>query len=139
MAKDMIMTKRQTFDPGWKKYLSNPDITFSPAVRAGNMLFISGITGVDPNTGKLVDSADIVSQARQIYRNIGDILEAAGAAFENVVQTIDYITTRENYKKTAEIRREFLGNSFPASAGFVVKELLRKDALIEITAIAVLD
>ena len=133
------MEKRQRVDPGWKKYLSNPGLTFSPAVRNGNMLFISGITGVDPNTGRLVNSNDIVAQARQIYRNIGDILEAAGATFDNVVQTIDYITTRENYKKTSEIRREFFGDSFPASAGFVVKELLRKDALIEVTAIALLD
>jgi enamine deaminase RidA (YjgF/YER057c/UK114 family) len=133
------VAENQTIDPQWKKYGNNPELTYAPAVRRGNLLFISGLTGVDPETGKLASATDIVEQMRQIYRNIADILKAAGATPKNVVQTTDYITTRENYKNTALIRREFFGDSLPASVGVVVKELLRKDALVEVSVIAVLD
>lgn len=133
------MGKNQRIDPGWKKYGNHPGLSYAVAVRRGNMLFISGLTGVDPEIGELVSTTDMAAQTRQIYRNIGDVLKAAGATAEDVVQTTDYITTRENYKKTAEVRREFFGDSFPSSVGFVVKELLRKDALIEVSVVAVLD
>lgn len=133
------MPKKQIRDPKWKHYLNDPNVTVAPAVRFGNMLFISGFTGVDPSTGNLVSPNDMVAQTRQIYRNITDVLKAAGATVDNVVFTTDYITTRKDYNKTAEIRKECFGNSFPASVGIVVKELLRKDAVIEISAVCVLD
>ena len=133
------MAKKESIQPGWEKYFNNPKLTYAPAVRVGNMLFISGLTGVDPDTGTLVSSDDIVAQTRQIYRNLEDILKAAGATFDRIVQTTDYITTRENYNRTGEVRREFFKNSLPASVGVVVQGLLRKDALIEVSAIAVLD
>jgi enamine deaminase RidA (YjgF/YER057c/UK114 family) len=66
-------------------------------------------------------------------------LEAAGATFEDVVWTTDYITTKENYKATAEVRRQSFGESFPASTGIIVKSLLSEGALIEIDAVALLD
>ena len=55
------------------------------------------------------------------------------------MKTVDYITPTEGYRGTADIRREYFKNGFPAATGIVVKELLRPDALIEIDAIAVLD
>lgn len=73
-----------------------------------------------------------------LYLTMKAILEAAGASFDDVVQTTDYIVTTENYKDTAQVRRENFPGSFPAATGVVVKELLGKGALIEIDAIAVL-
>ena len=67
------------------------------------------------------------------------VLEAAGGSFDDIVKTVDYITTKEGYKGTADIRREYFRHGFPAATGIVIKELLRPDALIEIDAIAVLD
>lgn len=133
------MAKKERIEPGWKKYMNSSALTYATAVRRGNLLFISGITGVDPETGELVGEGDMAAQTRQIYRNIGDVLKAAGATFEDVVQTTDYITTRRNYKETAAVRREFFGGSPPSSVGVVVSELLRKNALIEISAVAVLE
>ena len=68
-----------------------------------------------------------------------EILEAAGASFEDVVATTDYITISENYKATAEVRRQYFGESFPASTGVIVNGLLGRGVLIEINAVAVLD
>jgi len=111
--------------------------TFSPAVRAGHLLFISGTTAGD-ETGAVVGPGDIVAQTRYIYRKLARILEAAGAGFEHVVQTTEYITTTENYAKTAAVRREFFRAPFPTATGVIVEGLLREGALIEISAIAVL-
>jgi len=54
------------------------------------------------------------------------------------VQTVDYITTTENYKATAAIRRELFPGAATTATGVIVAGLLRPDALIEISAIAVL-
>lgn len=129
------MPTLETVNPGWPW----PEhYTFSPAVRKGNLLFISGLTGADAQ-GNIVDKGDIVAQTRRIFEKIKAILEAAGGTLDDVVQTTDYITTTENYRGTADVRREFFRHPFPAATGVVVKELLRRDALIEIDAIAVLD
>jgi enamine deaminase RidA (YjgF/YER057c/UK114 family) len=111
--------------------------TFSPAIRAGNLLFISGMTAGD-DTGTIVGPGDIVAQARYIYQKMAPLLAAAGAGFEHVVQTTDYITTTENYRKTADVRREFFRPPFPTATGVKVAGLLREGALIEISAVAVL-
>jgi len=111
--------------------------TFSPAVRAGNLLFISGTTAVD-EAGQLVGPGDIVAQTRFIYQKFAPLLAAAGAGFEHVVQTIEYITTTDNYRGTAGVRREFFRPPYPTATGVIVKGLLREGALIEISAMAVL-
>jgi aminoacrylate peracid reductase len=111
--------------------------TFSPAIRAGNILFLAGTTAVNEQ-GELVAPNDIAGQARYIYEKLGKLLAAAGASFEHVVETTDYITTTENYKKTAAVRREFFRPPYPTATGVIVAGLLREGALIEIKAIAVL-
>jgi len=115
-----------------------PDrLTFSPAVRAGNLLFISGTTATDEKEN-LVGPGDIVAQTRCIYEKFRKLLASVGAGFEHIVQTTDYITTTENYRKTADLRREIFKGPFPTATGVIVKGLLREGALIEISAIAVL-
>jgi enamine deaminase RidA (YjgF/YER057c/UK114 family) len=111
--------------------------TFSPAVRAGNLLFISGMTAGD-ETGQIVGPGDIVAQTRYIFAKFGRLLAAAGAGFEHIVQTTEYVTTTENYAKTAAVRREIFEDRFPTATGVIVAGLLREGALIEISAIAVL-
>lgn len=128
------MPKLEIVDP-WG---STPRYTFSPAVRKGNLLFISGMTATD-NKGNIVGKGDIVAQTRHIFEKMKELLEAAGSSFDDIVKTVDYITTTEGYKGTADVRRAYFRNGFPAATGIVVKELLRPDALIEIDAIAVLD
>ncbi len=112
-------------------------LTFSPALRAGNLLFISGTTAVDEE-GRIVGPGDIAAQTRYIYEKFGSLLASIGAGFEHIVQTTEYITTTENYRRTADIRREIFRPPFPTATGVIVKGLLRDGALIEISAVAVL-
>jgi enamine deaminase RidA (YjgF/YER057c/UK114 family) len=111
--------------------------TFSPAVRAGNLLFLSGATATDER-GQVVAPGDIVEQTRVIFRKFERLLEAAGGGLEHIVQTTDYITTTENYARTADVRRELFKGRYPTAAGVIVKGLLREGAVIEISAVAVL-
>lgn len=112
--------------------------TFSPALRAGNLVFISGMTAGDETTGVIVGAGDIAAQTRYIFQKMAKLLAAAGAGFEHVVQTTEYITTTENYRRTADVRREFFRPPYPTATGVIVKGLLREGALIEISAVAVL-
>jgi len=115
----------------------NPRYTFSPAVRAGNLLFISGTTATNEQ-GDLVAPGDIVEQTRVILRKFQKLLEAAGGGMEHIVETTDYVTTTENYRQTADVRREFFRPPYPTATGIIVAGLLREGAVIEISAVAVL-
>ncbi len=131
------MSTKQVVEMGWDHYRR---VTYSPAVKKGNMIFISGQTGMDYETGEVVGKGDVAAQARQAYLNVKTILEKAGSSFDDVVKITDYITPEAlpNYKATAAVRREFLKDGFPASTGVVVNRLVRGDFLIEIDVIAVL-
>jgi len=119
--------------PSWPK-----SFTFSPAVRAGNLVFISGTTATD-DKGRIVGVGDIAEQTRQIFRKFAAVLESVGGSLGNIVETTDYVLSLDDYAKTADVRRDLLkGPPWPAATGVVVSGLVRKDALIEIKAIAVL-
>ena len=129
------MGKREIVNPGFAGF---DRYTFSPGViKEGKMLYISGITATD-DQGNIVGEGDIVAQTRVIFEKIGEILAAAGASFDDVVKTVDYMTTTENYRGTADVRREFFKKDFPAATGVIVAGLLRPEALIEIDAVAVI-
>lgn len=117
---------------------ANPKATFSSAVRAGDFLYISGVTAMDERR-QIVGVGDIEAQAKFIYGKIAKVLEAAGGNLSQIVETVDYVTTFDGYDKTAKVRRDLFGNGpFPAATGVKVSELVRPEALIEIRAIAYL-
>ncbi|RZS80880.1 enamine deaminase RidA (YjgF/YER057c/UK114 family) [Pigmentiphaga kullae] len=111
--------------------------TYVPALRIGNMVWLSGTTGTD-ETGTITAPGDIVEQTRQIFRKFDALLKAAGGSCNDIVQTHDFFVTTENYAGTADVRREFFTTARPTSSGVKVAALLRKDALIEISAMAVI-
>jgi enamine deaminase RidA (YjgF/YER057c/UK114 family) len=111
--------------------------TYSPALRVGNLLFLAGTTATDEN-GQIVAPGDIVGQTRYIYEKFAELLAAAGAGLEHIVETTEYITTTENYRGTADVRRAIFRPPYPTATGVIVAGLLRKGALIEISAVAVL-
>jgi enamine deaminase RidA (YjgF/YER057c/UK114 family) len=129
------LSDRRIVNPGWKYFEKT---TFVPAIAArGEILFTSGLNATDDD-GVLQAPGDMAGQARVIFRKLQAILEAAGGSLADVVKTTDYIVSRENYRATAQVRREFFGDDFPTATGVVVKELLGRGVLIEIDAVAVL-
>lgn len=115
----------------------SPRYTYVPALRVGAMVFLSGTTGTD-DAGNITAPDDIVGQTRQIFRKFERLLNEAGGSCDDIVQTTDFFITEENYRRTAEVRREVFRRGFPTATGVRVAALLRPGALIEISAIAVL-
>lgn len=129
------MVERIVVDPGLPEFEGR---TYVPAVVAsGRLLCTSGLNAVGID-GKVADPGDVVGQARVIYDKLARILEAAGAGPQHVLKTTDFIVSRDRYRETAHIRREFFGEHLPASTGVVVSELLGAGVVIEIEALAVL-
>ncbi len=110
---------------------------YSPAIRAGNLLFLSGQVGFDPATGALVDG-DISAQTDQVMRNIGTLLKAAGTDFAHVVRTTVFLADIGEFAKMNEVYARYVVDPPPARSTVQVARLPR-DARVEIDVIAVLD
>lgn len=128
----------ETVNPGWERY---GKLTYSPAVKAGKMLFMSGQAALDPETETALFAGDVVAQAEYTYENIVKVLHAAGAGPENLVKTIEYVTPAglSAYRGVAAVREKVLKLPYPASTGCVCNLLLRPEFEIEVDPLAVLD
>jgi 2-iminobutanoate/2-iminopropanoate deaminase len=109
---------------------------YSPAIKAGNLLFISGQIPVDPASGNLIQG-DISEQAEQVMKNLTALLRAAGASFTNVVRTTVYLADMNDFAAMNEVYSRYIIDPPPARATVQVARLPR-DVKIEIDAIAVL-
>jgi 2-iminobutanoate/2-iminopropanoate deaminase len=108
---------------------------YSPAVRAGNLLFLSGQIPLDPATGQLV-GGDIRAQTERVMQNLGELLKAGGADFGNVVRTTIFLADMNDFAVVNEVYAGFFSEPFPARATVQVARL-PKDVRVEIDAIAV--
>ena len=109
---------------------------YSPAVRAGNLLFISGQIPINPTTGELV-SGTITAEAEQVMRNLTALLKAAGLGFEHVVRTTVFLADMNDFAAMNEVYARYLVDPPPARATVQVARLPR-DVRIEVDAIAVI-
>jgi 2-iminobutanoate/2-iminopropanoate deaminase len=109
---------------------------YSPAIKAGNLLFISGQIPVDPATGNL-NQGDISTQTEQVMRNLAALLRAAGVGFTHVVRTTVYLADMNDFAAMNEVYSRHIADPPPARATVQVARLPR-DVKIEIDAIAVL-
>jgi len=108
--------------------------TYSQAVEANGMLFISGQIPIDPATGKLVDGG-IRNQTEQVMKNIGEILSAAGYTFQDVVKSTCLLTDMSHYADMNAVYGKFYFKNPPARAAFAVSGI-PMGALVEIETIA---
>jgi enamine deaminase RidA (YjgF/YER057c/UK114 family) len=124
-------------NPGWTRYQK---LTYSPAVRAGKLLFMSGQGSLDPATERVVHDGDVVAQAEYTYGNILKVLEAAGAGPQHLAKTIEYVTPAAlpRYRDVAKVREKLLREPWPASTGLICEALLRPEMQIEVDPFAVI-
>src|ERR1017187_10557561 len=108
---------------------------YSPAVRAGDCIYVSGQASVDPVSGKAI-LGDVQSETRQTLTNIKNILEGCGASLSDVVRCGVFLTDANDFKPMNEVYAEFFGDSKPARTTVIVVALPLKDAKVEIDAIA---
>ena len=125
-------------NPGWSRYQK---LTYSPAVRAGKLLFMSGQGSLDPATERVLFDGDVVAQAEYTYQNVLKVIAAAGGGLQHLVKTIEYVTPAAlaRYRDVASVRAKLLREPYPASTGLVCEALLRPEMQIEVDPFAILE
>ena len=101
---------RQVVEPGgWRR----PGLPLSPAIRAGDFVFLSGMTATDPTTGAPVRGT-VAAETRQILTNMGELLKAAGSSLAKVVKVNALIYSMLEYENMNSVYREFFPVDPPA-------------------------
>ena len=109
---------------------------YSQAVKAGNLLFISGQIPLDPATGEVVE-ATIQAQTTRSLNNLKAILEEAGGNLRSVVKTTVFLKSMDDFAEMNKVYQQFFQSDCPARSAVQVAKL-PKDVMVEIEAIAAL-
>jgi 2-iminobutanoate/2-iminopropanoate deaminase len=125
--------KQAVFAPGGPKAIG----PYSPALRSGQLLFLSGQVPLDPASGTLI-GGDIAAQTRQVLRNIGTLLAAADLTHDAIVRTTVFLADMADFSAMNAAYAEFFAEPYPARSTVQAARLPR-DARIEIDVIASYD
>ena len=107
---------------------------YSQAVRHKDFVFLSGQIALDPATGEIVEG-DVGAQAKQVLKNLGAVLGAAGCSYADVVRTTIYLVNMKDFQAVNAAYAKVFTEPFPARATVQVSALPR-GSLVEIDAIA---
>jgi 2-iminobutanoate/2-iminopropanoate deaminase len=108
---------------------------YSQAVKAGDIIYTSGMIPVIPQTGEIVSGVE--AQARQVLNNVKSLLEASGSSMDKVVKTTVFIKNMDDFAKINAVYAEFFEEgSYPARSCVEVARL-PKDVLMEMEAVAI--
>jgi 2-iminobutanoate/2-iminopropanoate deaminase len=107
---------------------------YSPAVRAGQLLFVSGQVSIDPRSASFI-AGDIKAETQRVMENIGALLKAGGLDFSAVVRTTVFLSDMNDFAAMNEVYGGFFTEPYPARATVQVARLPR-DARVEIDVIA---
>ena len=107
---------------------------YSQAIKAGNLVYVSGQLPIDPNTGKFTGNT-IEEQTKISLENVKGILYEAGYSMEHVIKTVVFLKDMNDFAGMNNIYTSFFNEPFPARAAVEVARL-PKDAMVEIEAIA---
>ena len=110
---------------------------YSQAVRAGDLLFVSGQIPIDPSTGKLIDDRSIKGQTQRVLENLLAIVVAAGGSAENVLKTTVFLRDMEDFAEMNAAYSDFFRSSPPARSTIEAARLPR-DVSVEIDCIAII-
>lgn len=109
--------------------------SYSPGIAAGGLVFLSGQIPLNPATMRVVDG-DFAERARQVFRNLAAIAEAAGCSLDDAVKITVFLTDLENFASVNAIMEEFFEAPYPARAVIGVAAL-PKSVDVEADAILV--
>ena len=114
--------------------LGEPISHYTDAVRFGDLLFVSGVAPLDERL-QLVGGGDPAEQTRQIFRNMGKVLRAAGAGPADVLKVTVYLTEIADRTLINPVRQQFFGTARPASTLVEVSKLAIPGMKVEIEAV----
>ena len=110
---------------------------YSPAVRAGDTVYVAGQISIDPISGEVI-RGDVGVETRQVLKNIQSILEGCGATLSQVVRCGVYLTDANDFQAMNAVYAEFFGEAKPARTTIIVASLPIAGAKVEIDAVAYL-
>ncbi len=111
---------------------------YSQAVKAsGTFLFASGQIALDPRTGELVGGDDVTAQAKQVMKNLGEVLKEAGANWESVVKTTVFLADMNDFAAVNTVYGKYFQSDTAPARACVEVARLPKDVKVEIDCIAV--
>ena len=110
---------------------------FSPAIRMGRFIFVSGQAAAD-DQGNIIGKGDTAAQTEFTIQRIQRILEAEGASLSDVVSTTNYLTPAADAAAYNSVRGKYYPQDPPASATVIVHALLHPDLVVESQVIAML-
>jgi reactive intermediate/imine deaminase len=110
--------------------------TYSQAIKAGNLVFLSGQIPLDPATMKLTGD-DFEARARRVFENLKAVAQAAGGDLDRIVKVTIYLTDLANFATVNTVMAEYFAEPYPARAAVGVASL-PKGADVEAEAILVL-
>jgi reactive intermediate/imine deaminase len=116
---------------------SRPKGSWSQGVKVGDLLFVAGQVG-ENEEGVIIHPHDAGRQAELAFANIRNVVESAGGVVEDITKITAFLVNVEDFPAYDRARRQFFGQSFPASSTVIVKALANPDFLLEIEAIAVI-
>jgi enamine deaminase RidA (YjgF/YER057c/UK114 family) len=118
-------------NPGWSRY---DTLTYSPGVKAGRTLYMSGFAALDMETQEALHPGDLGAQAEATYGAILHLLAHAGLGPADLLETTEYCveSALRDYRAVAPVRERLLSPPWPASTGAICKELLRPEFLLEV-------
>ncbi len=108
---------------------------YSAYRRAGNLVFLAGQIGINPDTGELEEGVE--NQTLRAIKNIANILAEIGLGLDDVVKTTVFLKDISDYPKVNEVYSRFFGEPFPARSAVAVSDL-PKGALVEIEVVALI-
>ena len=134
----MRKIKKEVIDvPGVSKHLKKEGIPLNPVIRAGNFVFVSGLTPTDRRSGK-IPLVTVEKQTRMVLENMKVCLKAAGSSLESVVKCTVYITNSAYFEEVNRVYRRYFTKDQPARVFCVVGSWPKKFD-VEIDAIAIVD
>ncbi|KAL0270628.1 UNVERIFIED_CONTAM: hypothetical protein PYX00_007976 [Menopon gallinae] len=112
-----------------------PQAPYNQAVKVNDIVYLSGVIGMDKTTNKLV-SGGVEEEARQVFINMGHILQCAGSGMDKIIKTTIMLNDINDFSTVNEIYKEFVTKDYPARSTYQVGKL-PMGARIEVEAIAV--
>jgi reactive intermediate/imine deaminase len=130
------MTSAQSSQSSQQIIGSNATLPFSPAVKAGGLIYVAGTLGTDAKGG--IAKADIKAQTKQTLENISGVLKSAGSSLANVASVMIYLRSASDFAAMNEVYSGYFPKDPPARTTVMVTQpLANADGLIEISMVAV--
>lgn len=111
-----------------------PGVPYSPGIKAGDYIFVSGQVGHVDGKGNKVEG--IEAQTRQVLNNMRNVLAAVGASLGDVVKSTVFLVKADDFAKMNEVYKSFFEKDYPARSTVIVAALARPEILVEIECIA---